>query len=190
MPDENNFPTFEEFQELMNRVDRMYRVDNVTFCSDASKYPENPESAEFWFNHLQFNGTVYVMKTGTMIADMKHTPRISGVIGFQSQFELFQNILEIPTDSESIPGDYHVQIVKPKGEFTTYGHENAPNWLTFVFRHYQNIPRHYSNVMEQPQLFKIHTSKWKHYTRIEGNKQISGEVKDPISPLEIISGEQ
>ncbi len=39
MPDEEGFPTFEEFQEQMNKVDRHYRVDNVTFCSDASRYP-------------------------------------------------------------------------------------------------------------------------------------------------------
>ncbi len=175
-------PSFEEMQEMMSKVDRSYRVDNVTFCSDRGKYPERPEEANFWFNHLDFTGDVYVLKDGIMVASMKHRPEVSGREAFDHQLTLFEKYLNakaIRSDSNSMPGEFYVSLEKALSELRTYGHENGANRLTFVF----DQPNARTG---ETSLFKIHTSKFKPYSRVEGDRRISGYEADPISPLEII----
>jgi len=175
-------PSFEEMMEMANKIDRIYHVDNVTFCSDKSKYPGRPEYANLWFNHLPFNGEVYVTKSGVMVANMNHRPDISGKEGFDHQFALFNKYLgakKLGSCDRSMQGEYSVSLEKKMGEFRTYGHDNGNNRLTFVFD--QLNPQ-----TGELSLYKIHTRKLKYVTRKEGDYTCSKFEPDPISPLEII----
>ena len=107
-----------------------YVIDNMTFCSEADKYPDNPEATDFWFNHLEADGLIEVHEDDSMEASIRLSPRLRGLeIGatIDSLFRIYLNA------NHRFSNIWNISLKKDKNSYETYGHDQ-PERLTFVVK--------------------------------------------------------
>jgi hypothetical protein len=139
-----------EALENKQAIPGKYVVDNVTFCSEANKYPHSSRDARLTLNHTPASGDVVVARNGdvTMRMDIATGSSLLEALLRETSLVRRRRDLEFPL---KCPCAYLETTLK-KNEYSTYGHEDRER-LTFVFQ----MPNRFTPDCNC--LYKIHTSR-------------------------------
>lgn len=137
-------------QTKQDKKQKLYVVDNVTFCSEARDYPKD-KSVELMTHHTPATGYVIVTKKDIGVRALIDT-------GSQSQLERWLRCGSADLDKGTMKSYTQIAILEmdlKKGEYSTCDHgDEQPERLTFVVKRPHPTTSHTC-------LYKIHTSKAK-----------------------------